>query len=171
MERLSANCYEEAFENWLIDNAVRYARAGAAVRAWAGAEPAKSFDFLLYGRGRAGIIAEVKGRRFAGTTLAGLAGLECWVTTDDVDGLHRWRQELGGECEAVFVFAYKIENIDVDFDGRRVFDFGGDKYIFFCIRLDDYRSSMRLRSLKWRTVTLPADRFRTCAVDPDKILL
>ena len=78
---------------------------------------------------------------------------------------------LGQEYQAVLVFVYKVEKVDVDFDGREVFDFGLDRYVFFCVRLDDYRSFMKRRSPKWKTVTLPADKFRNCALDPDKILL
>jgi len=37
--------------------------------------------------------------------------------------------------------------------------------------LDDYRSFMKPRSPKWRTVTLPADKFRYCVIKPDEILL
>ena len=171
MEKLCLNCYEQAFENWLLDNRVRYVRTADFMRAQAGSISLKSFDFLLYPGSTRKIVAEVKGRKFKGITLAGLAGLECWVTTDDVDGLHRWRQVLGPDHQAVFVFAYRMENIDVDFDGRPVFDFGPDRYIFFCIRLDDYRSFMKPRSPKWRTVTLPADKFRYCVIKPDEILL
>jgi hypothetical protein len=171
MEKLGLNCYEQAFENWLLDNRVRYIRTADCMGAQAGSTPLKSFDFLLYSRGGGKIIAEVKGRRFKGTSLAELAGFECWVTTDDVDGLHTWRQILGPDHQAVFVFAYRMKNIDVDFDGRPVFDFGSDRYIFFCIKLDDYCSFMKPRSPKWRTVTLPADKFRYCVIKPDEILL
>ena len=38
-----------------------------------------------------------------------------------------------------FIFAYKIENVDVDFDGREVYCFKGLNYIFFCIKLADAR--------------------------------
>jgi len=171
MKTLVLNHYERAFENWLIDNHVRYAAAADHKRANLGSTTLKSFDFLLYLRTGKKIIAEVKGRKFKGASLAELTGFECWVTADDVDGLQKWQEVLGLEYQAVFVFAYKVEKIDVDFDGRDVFDLGPDRYVFFCVKLDDYRSFMKRRSPKWKTVTLPADKFRNCAVDPDKILL
>ena len=65
---------------------------------------------------------------------------------------------------AVFVFAYKIAIIEVDFDGREVYDFDANRYMFFAVKLDDYRAFMKQRSPKWQTVTLPADKFRQCAV-------
>jgi len=125
----------------------------------------------LYPRNQQIIVAEVKGRKFKGTSFAKLAGFECWVTADDVDGLARWQQVFGADHTAVFVFAYRIENIDVDFDGREVYDFAQDKYVFFAVKLDDYRRFMKRRSPKWQTVTLPADKFRQCAVQMQNLLL
>jgi hypothetical protein len=144
----------------------------------------KSFDFLLYPRNQQRrhqtvfpksdspqvIIAEVKGRSFKGTTFAKLAGLECWVTAEDIDGLSRWQEVFGPGHNAIFVFAYKVENIDVDFDGRAVYDFDNNRYVFFAIKLDDYRKFMKRRSPKWQTVTLPADMFRKCAMQIDELL-
>ena len=141
MRDFSPNEYERAFENWLIDNHVEY----------------------VSGR-------EHKKTAF-GHLKAKLAGLECWVTAGDVDGLARWQELLGPGHAAVFVFAYKIENIDVDFDGRDFYDYVGRRYIFFAVRLDDYRRCMVRRSPKWRTVTLPAEDFRRCAVQTQQLLL
>ena len=140
-------------------------------RAGFGRSNIKSFDFLLYPRNQQIIIAELKGRSFKGTSFAKLAGFECWVTADDVDGLARWQEVFGPDHTAVFVFAYKIENIDVDFDGRDVYEFRGDRYVFFAVKLDDYRKFMKRRSPKWQTVTLPAEKFRQCAVQMQNLLL
>ena len=191
MKNFRLNHYERAFGNWLIDNHVQYIAVDEQKRAALGRSKIKSFDFLLYPRSRlrgndkpvpasnkrgpapaeAGvIIAEVKGRKFGGTGFARLSGFECWVTTDDIDGLSKWQQVFGSNHQAIFVFAYKIENIDVDFDGRTVYDFDGYRYIFFCVKLDDYVSYMKVRSPKWKTVTLPADKFRKCAVQMQNLL-
>jgi len=164
------NHYERAFENWLIDNRIEYVAVDEHKRAAFGHSDIKSFDFLLYRRHGPIIIAELKGRRFKGTSLAKLAGFECWVTAEDIDGLSKWQQVFGPGHEAIFVFAYKIENIDVDFDGRDIFDFDANRYLFFCVKLDDYRKFMKRRSPKWRTVTLAADKFRRCAVHIDEFL-
>ena len=163
MRDIPANHYERAFESWLIDNHIQYVTVDEQKRAEVGLCRFKSFDFLLYPDNRQVIIAEVKGRSFKGTSFAKLAGFECWVTAEDIDGLTKWQEVFGQGHTAVFVFAYKIENIDVDFDGREVYDFDSNRYMFFAVKLDDYRKFMKLRSPKWQTVTLPADKFRRCA--------
>lgn len=164
MKETFDNHYERAFENWLIDNRIEYVAVDEHKRATFGHADIKSFDFLLYLPGGPIVIAEVKGRTFRGTSLVNLAGLECWVTTEDVDGLTKWQRIFGVDYKAVFVFAYRAENIDVDFNGRDVFDFDSNRYLFFCVKLDDYRRFMKQRSPRWRTVTLPADKFRRCAL-------
>ena len=170
MKSFSLNQYERAFENWLIDNHIQYVLIDEHKRAAFGRSKIKSFDFLLYPRNQKIIIAEVKGRKFKGTSFAKLAGFECWVTTDDVEGLTMWQGVFGPSHTVVFVFAYKIENVDVDFDGRDVFDFDSGRYVFFAVKLDDYRRFMKRRSPKWQTVTLPADKFRQCAVQLQELL-
>ena len=171
MKDFSPNHYERAFENWLIDNSIRYLPVDDHKRAVFSRSKIKSFDFILYGPGGRIMIAEVKGRKFRGTSLEKKTGFECWVTAEDVDGLVKWQEVFGPAHRAVFIFAYQIENIDVDFDGMDVFDFGAKRYQFFCIKLDDYRQFMKRRSPKWQTVTLPADKFRRCAVHISRFLL
>jgi len=171
MKNFHLNHYERAFGNWLIDNHIQYIAVDEQKRAAFGRSKIKSFDYLLYPHNQQIIVAEVKGRKFKGTSFAKLAGFECWVTADDVDGLARWQQVFGPDHTAVFVFAYRIENIDVDFDGREVYDFVQDRYVFFAVKLDDYRRFMKRRSPKWQTVTLPADKFRRYAVQMQNLLL
>jgi len=171
MKSPTPNQYERAFESWLTDNRIRYVAVDENKRAAFGRSHIKSFDYLLYPLNQQIIIAELKGRSFKGTSFAKLASFECWVTADDVDGLTSWQEAFGADHTAVFVFAYKIENIDVDFDGRDVYDFAGDRYVFFAVGLDDYRRFMKRRSPKWETVTLPADKFRQCAVQMQNLLL
>jgi len=174
------NEYEQAFESWLIDSRIQYVTVDQQKRRIFARNRIKSFDFLLYPAGYAPvIIAEVKGRKFKGTSLKNLTGLQCWVTMEDVQGLIRWEQVFGGEkpghvtdagYEAWFVFAYEFENVDVETDGRGVYDYRNRRYIFFAVRLDDYREFMTMRSPKWRTVTLPAAKFRECAVPVSQLL-
>ena len=171
MKDFAPNHYERAFENWLRDNHIQYVAVDEQKRATFARSKIKTFDFVLYPPSGQIIIAEVKGRLFKGTSLAKLTGLECWVTVEDVDGLAKWQQVFGPGHEAVFVFAYRIENIDVDFNGKEVFDFYANRYVFFCIKMEDYRRFMKRRSPKWQTVTLSADRFRQCAVQLKTLLL
>ena len=74
-----------------------------------------------------------------------------------------WQKTLGDDYDSAFIFAYRFQNIDVDFDGREIFDFNEDKYLFLAVRFADYVKYMKQRSPKWKTVTLAADKFRQCA--------
>lgn len=171
MRDSSANHYEKAFENWLIDNRIKYTAVDQSKRAAFGRVKLKSFDFLLYRQDKPVIIAEVKGRSFKGTSFEKLRGFECWVLADDVEGLTQWQKVFGDGHDAYFVFAYGIENIDVDFDGRELYQLGRRRYVFLAVNLDDYRKFMKLRSPKWRTVTLGAEDFRRCAIPLEQLLL
>jgi hypothetical protein len=162
MRDASTNRYERAFEGWLIDHHVEYLRADEHKRIGTPRESVKNFDFLLYANHSRRIIVEVKGRTFEGTSLADMTGLDCWVTLDDVEGLRTWQQALGPDHEAVFVFAYRIANVDVELDGREKLVVDEDTYVFFCVGIEDYRRHMKRRSPKWQTVTLPAQAFRQC---------
>lgn len=162
--------YEQAFESWLIDNRVRYVRVDQHKRRTFARQKFKSFDFLLYRRDGGLVVAEVKGRKFRGGSVVKLTGLESWVTMDDIRGLIRWEQVFQesagpktGICEAVIVFVYRFEMIDVETDGQEVYDFAERRYMFFAVRLDDYREYMTVRSPKWQTVVLPAAKFRKFA--------
>jgi len=160
MRDSSLNHYEQAFENWLIDHQIPYVHCEEHHRLGPVAGSIKNFDFLLRPESGRRIIVEVKGRTFSGGTLAGLTGLECWVTRDDVKSLRTWKKALGADHEAVFVFAYRVVQADVDFDGHEPLVLGPDRYVFFCVRLEDYAGCMRGRSRRWRTVTLAAEDFR-----------
>ncbi len=165
------NCYEHAFESWLLDHHIPYVRSDEHRRLGPSYKSVKNFDFLVSPRADRTVIVEVKGRTFTGTTLAGLTGLECWVTVDDIESLQVWRDALGRDHEAIFVFVYRLAQADVDPDGCEVIALNLGQYVFFCIRLEDYLEHMTRRSPKWRTVTLPADRFRDCALSPAAFLL
>ena len=166
----SGNRYEQAFEAWLLDQRVKFVHADEHRRPSCLATTVKSFDFLLHARNGRHVIVEVKGRTYRGTNLQRLSGLDCWVTLDDVDGLHLWQEALGTDYVAVFVFAYRVAQVDVDYDGRDAFPFGPDRYLFFGVRATDYGRYMRRRSRKWRTVTLKAEDFRRCVVDIASLL-
>jgi hypothetical protein len=171
MRNDSGNRYEQAFESWLIDQRVEFVRAEDHRRPGSLGATVKSFDFLFHALNGKHVIAEVKGRTYKGTSLADLKGLDCWVTLDDVNGLHLWQQALGDDHVAVFIFAYRIAQVDVDCDGREAFSVGPDRYLFFAIRANDYRHCMRRRSPKWKTVTLSAQDFRKCVLNLADLLV
>jgi hypothetical protein len=161
------NHFEIAFENWLIENRVQYVQVDQKKRAVFARTKIKSFDFLLYpARFNAQtFITEVKGRTFSGKSLARLGGLQCWVTMEDVRGLLRWEEVFGKDHAGLFVFAYELANVDVDTDGRNVFEFDGRRYFFVGLKLSDYSSCMRQRSPRWQTVMLGAADFRRYATE------
>ena len=167
------NHFETAFENWLIENRVQYVQVDQRKRAYFARTKIKSFDFLLYPArlNAETLIAEVKGRTFRGKSLARLGGLQCWVTMEDVRGLLRWEEVFGKDHAGMFVFVYELANIDVDADGRSVFECEGKRYFFAGIKLSDYSSCMRQRSPRWQTVMLGAADFRRCATDLTALLL
>ena len=171
MKNFHLNHYEKAFGNWLVDNHVNYIAVDEQKRAALGHSKIKSFDYILNLPGQQTMIAEVKGRAFKGTSFAKMTGFECWVGTEDVDGLTQWQEVFGPGHTAAFIFAYRIEKVDVDFDGREIYDFNGDKYAFFCIKLDDYRKFMKVRSSGWQTVTLSAEKFRQCVVQMQSVMV
>ena len=164
MKNFHLNHYEQAFGNWLMDNNIRYIEVDEQKRAAFGRNKIKSFDYFVYPPNQKILVAEVKGRTFHGKSFAGISGFESWVAADDVDSLAAWQQVFGKTHIAVFIFVYKVEKVDVDFDGCDVYEFNNTKYAFFCIKLTDYQKYIKLRSRRWQTVNLPADKFRKCAV-------
>jgi hypothetical protein len=171
MKLKNQNDYEKAFESWLRDNSIKYTAIDQARRAQLGKIKVKSFDYLLYPENESKIICEVKGRIFKGTSFENLKNLQCWVLAADIEGLQKWRQLLGEDCRAFIIFVYKPENIDVDFDGRDHIEVDGDSYTFLAVELESYRNQMTLRSPKWRTVTLAAEKFRNSVVGLEQMLL
>ena len=162
------NGYEDVFEGWLDEKGVKYVPVDQQKRKIFARNKIKSFDFIVYPRGGGQVIAEVKGREFNGTSLAGMKNLECWVTLEDVKSLIQWELVFEKGTRAVFVFVYKITGADVETDGVEVFEFFDERYFFYAVSLDDYREFMKVRSPKWETVTLPASKFREFAVEGKK---
>lgn len=171
MNHKSKNHYETAFENWLKDNRIKYTTIDQSKRTSLDEIRLKSFDYILYPPDNPTLICELKGRTFKGVSFENLTGLECWIQAADIEGLLHWQKEFGGESTAYIIFAYRIENVDVDFDGREVFEIDGQRYLFFAVKLDDYKEKMKLRSPKWKTVTLGADNFRKSVTGLENLLL
>ena len=97
MKESFPNHYERAFQHWLIDHRIHYLALDRGKAAEIVHSGIKIFDFMLHLSNGKKIIAEVKGRKFKGTTLEKLRSLECWVTLDDVEGLTKWREAFGSD--------------------------------------------------------------------------
>ena len=167
----ASNHYARAFESWLVDHRIHYVAVDQQKRATFSKSKIKSFDFLLYPEGKDVFVAEVKGRKFKGDSFAKLTNLVNWVTMDDVTGLGQWQQVFGNKYIPIIIFVYALDMVDVESDGREFYDFHDKRYVFFAVRLDDYRLHMTLRSPKWRTVNLPAKAFRNIAISLEELLL
>ncbi len=171
---VKANDYESAFESFMRENRINYQAVDQSKRAAFSRGKLKTFDFFIYNSSRNCLLVEVKGRKFRGSSVL-TSTLDCWVTADDVNGLSNWQTVFGSAnpliCfTAVFAFAFKLEKIDVETDGINCYEFDGQRYIFYIIGLNDYRSNMRIRSSKWQTVTLSSDYFREAASRAEEYL-
>jgi hypothetical protein len=166
--------YEQAFEEYLRARRIPYVAVDEARKALlpdgvclVGADgnhlsALKSFDFVLY-TAKVNLLAEVKGRkviarsRSHGTRSAGR--LECWATADDVEALSTWEGLFGDGFRAVFVFVYWCDEQPAMPLFEELFEFKDRWYAIRAISVRDYRSVMRPRSVRWRTVHLSGPDF------------
>lgn len=165
------NHYERAFEGWLKENGVGYLAIDQHKRASFSRSKIKSFDFLFYSADMRAYIAEVKGRKFSGKNFSAFGNLPNWVTDDDITGLQNWIEIFAGQYMGLFVFAYDVMNIDVETDGREIFEYQGKRYVFTAVRLRDYLAGATVRSIKWKTLHLSAEYYKQCIADLDKLIL
>ncbi len=170
MAQIAGNHYEKAFESWLKDNGIQYLLVDQQKRTAFSRSKIKSFDFLFYTPDSRAYIAEVKGRKFSGKTFTAFGSLPNWVTSDDIRGLENWVEIFGGRYQGLFVFTYELENIDVDTDGREIYEYLGRRYVFVAIRLRDYKKGAAKRSEKWQTVHLSAEFYKNCIIDADELI-
>lgn len=146
--------------------------------------PLKSFDHVLYGEGL-NLIVDVKGRKIAGRKSnpkpAGDIGdtegtsaprrrqrggsrpapsrLESWVTMDDVESLCTWQHLFGDSFSAAFVFVYWCDEQPSAALFEEIFAYQGRWYAVRAVELGSYKSQMKVRSPRWRTVHVPAAAF------------
>lgn len=137
----------------------------------------KSFDFVIYGQG-ANLLVEVKGRQvkhrprsstgpacpapglFRPASPALTTGrLESWVTMEDVQSLQQWEGLFGPEFQAAFIFVYWCESQPPDALFQEVFEHKDRWYALRAVKVRDYARVMKVRSPKWRTVTVPTALF------------
>lgn len=168
------NEYEKAFEGWLCERGMRFARVDQTHRCLFEGQPLKTFDYVLYPKQSGCVLVELKGRLFRGCSLARRTGLQTWVLAEDVAALAHWRTQFDRQMpptRALFVFAYRIEQIAADCDGLDVYEADGQRFIFLAIRQGDYQSCMRPRSGRWKTVSCPAKDFRVLSFPLEQIWL
>ena len=173
MQFEQSNVYEEVFACWLRERHINFVDVNQSKRFSIEQQGVKNFDFLLRPRSKRPLLAEVKGRTFHGRSLAGLKGLDGWVTLEDVESLTYWQQRFQQdkpEAKGVFVFVFAVEQIDVETDGQPVYDFDGRRFLLLAVPLEHYHACMKQRSPKWQTVTLSAENFRRYAIPVEQTL-
>lgn len=173
MQPEQSNPYELAFESFLAENRIPFVWVDQSKRPEFLGAAVKNFDFLLYPDSQYPVLVELKGRTFKGDSLAGLKGLDGWATFEDVQALTQWLARFRSDfaaAQAFFVFAFRFANIDVETDGRDVYDYSGQRFLFLAILLERYAEAMKIRSPKWQTVTLPAEDFRRWAIPMNELL-
>jgi hypothetical protein len=157
-----SNHYEVAFESYLQGHGRCYVAVDETRRSLDGDESVKSPDFLVFG-GEARLVVDVKGRRFpAGPPQRPRRVWECWSEQADIDGLSRWAQLAGAGYRGLLVFAYHLlPVVEMPASTPDLWTCRGRRYLFRAVAVADYRKHMRVRSPRWRTVTLPLSRFRS----------
>lgn len=126
----------------------------------------KSFDFVVSGPS-GNLLVDVKGRKAVargGRSGAPDAGLDSWVTREDVESLSRWQTLFGPGFDAAFVFLFERGEQPPDGLFEDVFEHRGRWYIVRVITLARYAGAMRERSPKWRTVYVPRREFDRLSV-------
>jgi hypothetical protein len=156
------NHYERAFEAYLQEQRLCYVAVDESRRAPLDEGRIKSLDFVVCGANGARLLIDIKGRRYPG----GKPGRErrvweCWSTREDVAGLLRWGQQFGPAYQGLLVFTYRLSpEVLLPEDTPDLWSWRDNRYLFRAVAIADYQRSMRVRSPKWGTVTLPQTVFR-----------
>jgi hypothetical protein len=159
-----SNHYEAAFEAYLQWHRLCYVAVDETRRATLGETRVKNLDFIVFGECGAGLLVDVKGRRFpAGPPDKPRRVWECWSTREDVDGLGRWADLFGPGYRGLLVFAYQLGPEVTPAESDDLWTWQGSRYLLRAVPVDEYRPHMRGRSPRWGTVSLPTRRFRELA--------
>lgn len=127
----------------------------------------KSFDFVVYSKGTANLLVDVKGRKHSGKSGN---SLQNWVMEEDIDCLRQWEKIFGPGFSAAFVFLFWCEQEPPDALFQEMFEFGEKWYALKAVRLADYQKHMTPRSAKWETVNLPSKKFAEVAIPLSNLL-
>lgn len=156
------NHYESAFAAYLQGHRLCYVAVNETRRPLLGDAPVKSLDFIVFGDNGSRLVVDVKGRRFpAGRGDRRRRVWECWSTREDIDGLRRWVDLWGPPYQGLLVFAYHVlPSVELPAEAEDVWTWRGRRYLLRAVEVEEYRRSMRVRSPKWGTVTLPQAVYR-----------
>jgi hypothetical protein len=157
-----SNHYESAFEAFLQEQRLPYVAVDEARRSYLGDETLKSLDFIVHGPAGAGLLVDIKGRRFPGGPEDRPRPVwESWAANDDVRGLECWVQLFGPNFRGLLVFTYEVQpTVSLPAYTDDLWEHRGRRYLLRAVEIGDYRRFMRVRSPRWGTVALPRQRFR-----------
>lgn len=151
--------YEAAFEAILRERKIPYVAVDEAKKALFGQAKLKSFDFVVYSPRGPNLLVDIKGRQARDS--AGGSTFQTWTTEQDVSDLMQWQQVFGEGYRAVLMFVYWIDPPLHPQPG--MFPHKDRWYWLVGIDLEEYRSHMRRRSVKWETVAIPSQDFHSLA--------
>lgn len=157
------NHYEAAFEEYLRQRRLPYIPVDETRRATlADGGPVKSLDFIVYGERGCRLLVDVKGRRYPGKSAGKPRSTwECWSTRDDVEGLLRWQEIFGLGFDGALVFMYQLgDQVELPAETPDLWQWRGQRYLLRAVLIDDYAQRMRIRSPKWKTVSLSTVAFK-----------
>jgi hypothetical protein len=158
--------YEAAFEAFLRDRGIPCVAVDEAKKALFANAKLKSFDFVVYSKNGPNLLVDVKGRQLKNRSKR--TGFETWATEQDVNDLMQWQDVFGEGYKAVLTFIYWIDTPLHPEPG--MYEHRGRWYWLMGVDLIEYRTHMRRRSVKWETVSLPAEDFRALAKPIDSWL-
>lgn len=158
--------YEAALEGLLRERGIAYVAVDEAKRALHVQGNLKSFDFVVYSQNGPNLLVDVKGRQCR--TNSSRRSFQTWAEQSDVEDLIQWQKVFGEGFVGVLLYVYWIDPPIAPEEG--MFLFRDRWYWMFGVGIDDYRSAMRTRSAKWKTVSLRAGDFRQLARPIDQWL-
>ena len=151
--------YEAAFEAFLRDRGIPCVAVDEAKRALFANAKLKSFDFVVYSKNGPNLLIDVKGRQLRNRSSR--KGFETWATEQDVNDLMQWEGVFGEGYKALLTFIYWIDPPLNPEPGMYMHK--NRWYLLMAIDLAEYRNHMRRSSVKWETVSLPAEDFKALA--------
>ncbi len=161
------NHYEAAFEAWLRSRKIPYLAVDETKRSLAEGCSLKNLDFVISPPSLShSWLIDVKGRRFP----TGQSYWKNWVTADELTSLASWETLFGERFSSLLVFAYNVVGDLAPLPEGELFPFRDGLYGFVGIRLDHYTSWARPLSERWRTVSVPAGKFRSLAQSMNDLL-
>jgi hypothetical protein len=155
------NHYETAFEDYLRTQRAAYVAVDESRRSLLGDGSLKSLDFIVTTARGENLLVDVKGRRFPAG--ARKQYWKNWSTADDLRSLAAWERAFGPGFRGLFVFAYDVRGDLAPLPAEQLFEHKGGLYGFVGIPLAHYAAHARQISVRWQTVAMPGEMFRSLA--------